>query len=71
MDSITLANASSPVPTFKLLLMGDSGVGKSSILLRFVEDKFLGEDVHAATIGTQHTRGFGAVVSLLPHLCVG
>lgn len=43
--------SSSPVPTFKLLLMGDSGVGKSSILMRFVEDKFLGEDVHAATIG--------------------
>ncbi|PJF19423.1 putative Ras-like protein Rab-18 [Paramicrosporidium saccamoebae] len=39
-------------PTFKLLLMGDSGVGKSSILLRFVEDRFLGEDIHAATIGT-------------------
>lgn len=36
--------------TFKLLLMGDSGVGKSSILLRFVEDKFLGED-QTATIG--------------------
>lgn len=40
-----------PAHTFKLLLMGDSGVGKSSILLRFVEDKFLGEDYQAATIG--------------------
>ena len=40
------------VPALKLLLMGNSGVGKSSMLLRFVEDRFLGEDVHAATIGT-------------------
>jgi Ras-related protein Rab-18 len=37
--------------TFKLLLMGDSGTGKSSLLLRFIEDKFLGEDLQAATIG--------------------
>jgi Ras-related protein Rab-18 len=41
-----------PISTYKLLLMGDSGVGKSSILLRFVEDRFLGEEVHAATIGS-------------------
>lgn len=38
--------------TLKLLLMGDSGTGKSSILLRFCDDQFLGEDVQAATIGT-------------------
>lgn len=44
-------SSAASVPTFKLLLMGDSGVGKSSILLRFVEDRFLGEDIHAATIG--------------------
>jgi Ras-related protein Rab-18 len=37
--------------TLKLLLMGDSGTGKSSILLRFCDDEFLGEDVQAATIG--------------------
>jgi Ras-related protein Rab-18 len=35
----------------KLLLVGDSGTGKSSLLLRFTEDKFLGEDVNMATIG--------------------
>eukprot|EP00755_Sulcionema_specki_P017836 Sspe_Gene.65352::Locus_38697_Transcript_1_1_Confidence_1.000_Length_728::g.65352::m.65352/K07910/RAB18; Ras-related protein Rab-18 len=35
--------------TFKLLLVGDSGVGKSSILLRFTEDVF--EDDIGATIG--------------------
>jgi len=35
----------------KLLLMGDSGTGKSSLLLRFTEDRFMGEDVHTATIG--------------------
>lgn len=41
----------SDAPTIKLLLMGDSGTGKSSLLLRFSQDRFLGEDVHAATIG--------------------
>ena len=35
--------------TFKLLLIGDSGVGKSSILTRFTDDRF--EPDHAATIG--------------------
>lgn len=39
------------LPIFKLLLMGDSGTGKSSLLLRFTDDKFLGEDVQSATIG--------------------
>lgn len=34
---------------FKILLVGDSGVGKSSILLRFVEDSFQ-EDLNT-TIG--------------------
>ena len=38
-------------PPLKLLLVGDSGTGKSSLLLRFTEDRFLGEDVHMATIG--------------------
>lgn len=47
-------SAGAAVITLKLLLMGDSGTGKSSILLRFTDDKFVGEDVQAATIGIAH-----------------
>lgn len=36
--------------TFKLLLIGDSGTGKSSLLLRFTDDTFL-EDEMSSTIG--------------------
>ena len=42
------ADASSTI-TFKVLLVGDSGTGKSSILTRFTDNKF--EPDHAATIG--------------------
>jgi GTPase SAR1 family protein len=35
---------------FKLLIIGDSSVGKSSILLRFTDDEF--DDEHPVTIGT-------------------
>eukprot|EP00005_Dracoamoeba_jomungandri_P010844 CAMPEP_0174274856 /NCGR_PEP_ID=MMETSP0439-20130205/59502_1 /TAXON_ID=0 /ORGANISM="Stereomyxa ramosa, Strain Chinc5" /LENGTH=206 /DNA_ID=CAMNT_0015366899 /DNA_START=37 /DNA_END=657 /DNA_ORIENTATION=+ len=34
---------------FKLLIIGDSGVGKSSILLRFTDDEF--DEEHPCTIG--------------------
>ncbi|KAL6067976.1 Rab subfamily of small GTPases [Balamuthia mandrillaris] len=34
---------------FKLLLIGDSGVGKSSLLLRFTDDEF--DEEHPCTIG--------------------
>lgn len=34
---------------FKLLLIGDSGVGKSSLLLRFAEDAYT--DSYISTIG--------------------
>ena len=37
--------------TFKLLLIGDSGTGKSSILLRFTDDTWLHPDEVSATIG--------------------
>ncbi|KAJ3317933.1 Ras- protein Rab-18 [Boothiomyces sp. JEL0866] len=37
--------------TFKLLLIGDSGTGKSSLLLRFTDDMWLSPDEVSATIG--------------------
>ena len=40
---------SEPRITFKILTIGESGVGKTCILRRFVEDKFLKN--HLATIG--------------------
>jgi Ras-related protein Rab-18 len=38
--------------TFKLLLIGDSGTGKSSLLLRFTDDTWLLPENVSATIGT-------------------
>ena len=37
------------VPKFKIIFLGDQGVGKSSILNRFAQDKF--EQNYQATIG--------------------
>ncbi|KAI8912802.1 P-loop containing nucleoside triphosphate hydrolase protein [Gorgonomyces haynaldii] len=37
--------------TFKLLLIGDSGTGKSSLLLRFIDDTWLQPEQTQATIG--------------------
>ncbi|KAI8876793.1 hypothetical protein K501DRAFT_231384 [Backusella circina FSU 941] len=42
---------SQPVATLKLLLIGNSGVGKSSLLLRFTDDTFLPPEEVSATIG--------------------
>ena len=38
-----------PITTLKILVIGESAVGKSSLLLRFVDDKFDAEQ--PATIG--------------------
>ena len=40
-----------PLTTFKLLLIGDSGTGKSSLLLRFTDDTWLQPENVSATIG--------------------
>lgn len=37
------------VATFKILLIGDSGCGKSSLLMRFTDDTF--DEDQSATIG--------------------
>ncbi|KAI7864361.1 P-loop containing nucleoside triphosphate hydrolase protein [Spinellus fusiger] len=41
----------SDIPTLKLLLIGNSNVGKSSLLLRFTDDTFLPQEEVSATIG--------------------
>ncbi|XP_063724702.1 ras-related protein Rab-18A-like [Symsagittifera roscoffensis] len=44
-----MESGETPITTLKLLIIGDSGVGKSSLLLRFTDDNF--DPDHAATIG--------------------
>ncbi|KAJ2157637.1 Ras- protein Rab-18 [Coemansia sp. RSA 552] len=46
-----MAAAAEITSTFKLLMVGDSNVGKSSILLRFTDDQFLPPEETSATIG--------------------
>ena len=41
--------SSSDIPKYKLIFLGDQGTGKSSILNRFVDDKF--DETYQATIG--------------------
>ena len=43
---------SSEPPLYKILLLGDSTVGKTCFLLRYVDDSFL--DLHMATIGLDY-----------------
>ena len=56
----TTVRAMAPVPSsssaqqpinVKLLLIGNSSVGKSSLLLRFSDEQWLPEDESSATIG--------------------
>jgi GTPase SAR1 family protein len=44
-------SSSETVATLKLLLIGSSGTGKSSLLMRFVDGVFLAPDEISATIG--------------------
>lgn len=45
---------SQQIPTLKLLLIGNSNVGKSSLLLRFTDDTFLPQEEVSATIGKRY-----------------
>lgn len=42
------------VPTLKILLVGSSSVGKSSLLLRYTDDEYLGPEEATATIGVDY-----------------
>jgi small GTP-binding protein len=48
-DMATATRSIDGVQTFKILIIGDSGVGKSSLMLRFVDDIF--SSAHITTIG--------------------
>ncbi|KAG6390853.1 hypothetical protein SASPL_148598 [Salvia splendens] len=48
---------------FKLLLIGDSGVGKSCLLLRFADDSYL--DSYISTIGVDFVRGYSFALYIL------
>ena len=58
--------AAAPV-NVKLLLIGNSSVGKSSLLLRFSDEQWLPEDESSATIGVD----FRVRLSLpFPHIVI-
>ena len=51
----------SGVPSFKLILVGEYGVGKSSIFRRFLDNSFTTETGPRSTIGLDH---FGKVFTI-------
>jgi len=54
MSSSSATRQSEPPQTLKLLLIGASSVGKSSLLLRFTSDEFLTSEETSATIGVDY-----------------
>jgi GTPase SAR1 family protein len=49
-DAVSIrSHSTNSLYSFKLILAGDSEVGKSCLMTRFVEDRF--SDIHATTIG--------------------
>ena len=53
---------------FKLLIIGDSGTGKTCILVRYADDSF--ESTFISTIGKNFLKVFTLEVLLLPSLNV-
>ena len=70
MNTQVLAEPGATQATFKLLLIGDSGTGKSSILLRFTDDSFLAPDQVSATIGVDFKVKMLCVNSLMYKLTI-
>lgn len=61
------ASRGPPTPIYKLLVIGDSNVGKTSLLNRYCDDNFQGSLI--STVGKQrHLAGFKLwqVISLIP-----
>jgi Ras-related protein Rab-18 len=57
-----------PPINVKLLLIGNSSVGKSSLLLRFSDEQWLPEDESSATIGVDFRVSIGSASALEPLL---
>jgi len=53
-----VSNDNDILATLKILIIGESGVGKSSLLLRFTDDKF--DQQMAATIGVDFKGKFSS-----------
>ena len=61
-----MASQDKPV-NVKLLLIGNSSVGKSSLLLRFSDEQWLPEDESSATIGVDfRVRNFNVSTTVDP-----
>ena len=62
----SMASQDKPV-NVKLLLIGNSSVGKSSLLLRFSDEQWLPEDESSATIGVDfRVRNFKEIIAVDP-----
>jgi hypothetical protein len=63
--------AANPIINCKLLLIGNSSVGKSSLLMRFSDEQWLPEDEASATIGVDfRVSGQIPSFSFLSHSCL-